>query len=258
EFLSDCAERVCLLRLIHRRVINRFQKFLLWLGYPRSIIQETKITQFCKILSEFALEYRTTRDRITLQKQKKQNRGERNRTRGKLITEVFPEKSNMLRHQIDTRTDDELEYSHGMKDIKINHNLKPITSKDSGNANNNSNKLTVGGLKQQAAPSGLAAAFSTSKSEQMMPGHRVREKAGLTNVRKPTVQSSTKQAAANETEGFDTGDELLDDLVKNATLTASKDALKQRKTARYGQRKSRKFSSIETIMKWKELEFTSS
>ncbi len=88
EFLSDCAERVCLLRVIHRRVINRFQRFLLWLGYPRGVIQETKITQFCKILSEFALEYRTTRERITTQKQKKQNRGERNKTRGKLITEV--------------------------------------------------------------------------------------------------------------------------------------------------------------------------
>lgn len=88
EFLSDCAERVCLLRLIHRRVINRFQKFLLWLGYPRSIIQETKLTSFCKTLSEFALEYRTTRDRITTQKQKKQNRDDRHQTRGKLITEV--------------------------------------------------------------------------------------------------------------------------------------------------------------------------
>ena len=88
EFLSDCAERICLLKLIHRRVINRFQKFLIWLGYPPSLLKETKVTAFCKILSEFALEYRTTRDRITTQKQKKQNRGERNRTRGKLITEV--------------------------------------------------------------------------------------------------------------------------------------------------------------------------
>ncbi len=68
--------------------MNRFQKFLLWLGYPRGIIQETKVTVFCKTLSEFALEYRTTRDRITTQKQKKQNRGERQQTRGKLITEV--------------------------------------------------------------------------------------------------------------------------------------------------------------------------
>jgi hypothetical protein len=94
EFLSDCAERICLLRIIYRRVMNRFQKFLLWLGYPRGIIQETKVTTFCKTLSEFALEYRTTRDRITTQKEKKQNRGERQQTRGKLITEV---KSNFLR-----------------------------------------------------------------------------------------------------------------------------------------------------------------
>jgi hypothetical protein len=68
--------------------MNRFQKFLLWLGYPRGAIQDTKVTAFCKTLSEFALEYRTTRDRITTQKQKKQNRGERQQTRGKLITEV--------------------------------------------------------------------------------------------------------------------------------------------------------------------------
>ncbi len=88
EFLSECAERICLLRLIYRRVMNRFQKFLLWLGYPRGIIQDTKVTIFCKILSEFALEYRTTRDRITTQKEKKQTRSERYQTRGKLITEV--------------------------------------------------------------------------------------------------------------------------------------------------------------------------
>lgn len=58
-------------------------------------------------------------------------------------------------------------------------------------------------------------------------------------MKKPAVQSpstlSVKQSTnPNETEAFDTSDELLDDLVKNATLTASRDALKQRKTARYG------------------------
>ena len=68
--------------------MNRFQRFLLWLGYPRGIIQETKMTLFCKILSEFALEYRTTRERITTEKQKKLNRGERKKTRGVLITQV--------------------------------------------------------------------------------------------------------------------------------------------------------------------------
>jgi hypothetical protein len=68
-------------------------------------------------------------------------------------------------------------------------------------------------------------------------------------LKKPAVQSSSnlntkKSSNANETEAFDTSDELLDDLVKNATLTASRDALKERKTARYGaQRRSRKSST---------------
>lgn len=58
-------------------------------------------------------------------------------------------------------------------------------------------------------------------------------------MKKPAVQSpntlSVKQSGnPNETDAFDTSDELLDDLVKNATLTASRDALKQRKTARFG------------------------
>ncbi len=58
-------------------------------------------------------------------------------------------------------------------------------------------------------------------------------------MKKPAVQSpstlNVKQSTnPNETEAFDTSDELLDDLVKNATLTASRDALKQRKIGRYG------------------------
>ncbi|CAF3636334.1 unnamed protein product [Rotaria sordida] len=241
EFLSDCAERICLLKLIHRRVINRFQKFLIWLGYPPSLIKETKITGFCKILSEFALEYRTTRDRITTQKQKKQNRGERNRTRGKLITEIIPEKSNLLKHALpnDSRTDDEAEFIYQRTNEKLN------TSKNQ--TNNDLSRKTVTDLKQQPksqttqsnVSSGLAAAVNASKQETMMPGHRLREKATGNALKKSGVKSPStlgvkSSANPNETEAFDTSDELLDDLVKNATLTASRDALKQRKTARYG------------------------
>ncbi|CAF0802364.1 unnamed protein product [Rotaria sp. Silwood1] len=242
EFLSDCAERICLLKLIHRRVINRFQKFLLWLGYPSSMIKETKVTAFCKILSEFALEYRTTRDRITTQKQKKQNRGERNRTRGKLITEIIPEKSNLLKHALpnDSRTDDEAEFIYQRTNEKLNTSSSRTT--------NDSTRTTPTEVKQQLksqttqsnVSSGLAAAVNNaSKQETMMPGHRLREKASGNTLKKPAVKSpstlSVKPSAnPNETEAFDTSDELLDDLVKNATLTASRDALKQRKTARYG------------------------
>ena len=125
--------------------------------------------------------------------------------------------------------------------------------------------MAATGLKQQPPPppsstapqpGGLAAAMTNaSKQETMMPGHRLRERASgkdfhkecfneilrrLGNaLKKPAVQSpntlSVKSSGnPNETDAFDTSDELLDDLVKNATLTASRDALKQRKTARFG------------------------
>jgi len=41
-----------------------------------------------KTISEFALEYRTTRERVIQQLYKKSNYRERNKTRGKMITEV--------------------------------------------------------------------------------------------------------------------------------------------------------------------------
>lgn len=88
EFLADCAERIILLGIIHRRVLNRFHRFLLWLGIPLSQISDTKPSEFCRIVSEFALEYRTTRERVLQQLEKKANHRERNKTRGKMITET--------------------------------------------------------------------------------------------------------------------------------------------------------------------------
>lgn len=48
----------------------------------------TKPHTLFKVISEFALEYRTTRDRVIQQMQKKASHRERNKTRGKMITEV--------------------------------------------------------------------------------------------------------------------------------------------------------------------------
>ncbi|KYN40215.1 FH1/FH2 domain-containing protein 3 [Trachymyrmex septentrionalis] len=88
DFLADCAERIIVLGIVHRRIINRFRKFILWLGIPLHRIQDTKPNEFCRIVSEFALEYRTTRERVIQQLEKKANHRERNKTRGKMITEV--------------------------------------------------------------------------------------------------------------------------------------------------------------------------
>uniref|UniRef100_A0A8C0KE60 Formin homology 2 domain containing 3 n=1 Tax=Canis lupus dingo TaxID=286419 RepID=A0A8C0KE60_CANLU len=89
EFLKDCAERIIILKIVHRRIINRFHSFLLFMGHPPYAIREVNINKFCRIISEFALEYRTTRERVLQQKQKRANHRERNKTRGKMITDVI-------------------------------------------------------------------------------------------------------------------------------------------------------------------------
>lgn len=66
----------------------RYNKFLLWLGVPPHRISESRPNEFCRILSEFALEYRTTRERVHQQIEKKATHRERNKTRGKLIIDV--------------------------------------------------------------------------------------------------------------------------------------------------------------------------
>lgn len=52
-------------------------------------VSTTKPHTLFKIISEFALEYRTTRERVIQQMQKKASHRERNKTRGKMITEVL-------------------------------------------------------------------------------------------------------------------------------------------------------------------------
>lgn len=88
DFLADCAERIIILQIVHRRVINRYRKFLLWLGVPQHRVTESRPNEVCRIVSEFALEYRTTRERVHQQLEKKANHRERNKTRGKLIIDV--------------------------------------------------------------------------------------------------------------------------------------------------------------------------
>lgn len=91
DFLADCAERIIILDVVHRRVINRYHKFLSWLGVPSHA--ELRPNEFSRILSEFSLEYRTTRERVQQQIEKKANHRERNKTRGKLIIDAVKQKN---------------------------------------------------------------------------------------------------------------------------------------------------------------------
>ena len=90
--MADCAERIQVLKLVHDRLINRFRKFLIYLGYSRTQAVEYKVKEFCKLISEFALEYKTVRDRLLQQQEKRANHRERHKTRGKMITDVSEQK----------------------------------------------------------------------------------------------------------------------------------------------------------------------
>ena len=70
------------------RCLRRFQKFLRYFGYSQHAAGELKVGTFCKTVSDFALEYRTTRDRVIHQRQKKATQRQRNMTRGKMIVDV--------------------------------------------------------------------------------------------------------------------------------------------------------------------------
>ncbi|KAG7462151.1 hypothetical protein MATL_G00199900 [Megalops atlanticus] len=74
RFLRDCEERLSVLRAVHRRVVNRFHAFLLFLGYSRGAVKEISAEAFCKTVSDFALEYRTTRQAILQQREREGGR----------------------------------------------------------------------------------------------------------------------------------------------------------------------------------------
>ncbi|KAL7374851.1 hypothetical protein ABVT39_008038 [Epinephelus coioides] len=74
QILKECEEKLKVLRAVNRRVINRFHSFLLFLGYSRAMVRDTKAEDFCKTISNFSLEYRTTRHVILMQREREKQR----------------------------------------------------------------------------------------------------------------------------------------------------------------------------------------
>ncbi|XP_032573213.1 uncharacterized protein LOC6604935 isoform X2 [Drosophila sechellia] len=133
DFLADCAERIIILQIVHRRVMNRYRKFLLWLGMPQHSVAESRPNEFCRTLSEFALEYRTTRERVQQQLEKKANHRERNKTRGKLIIDMakFKTKDDVaddeLKKLLDTSSADQADGTLTWRRRRAEQLRSPIT-----------------------------------------------------------------------------------------------------------------------------------
>ncbi|XP_067856499.1 FH1/FH2 domain-containing protein 3 isoform X8 [Heptranchias perlo] len=204
EFLKDCAERIIILKIVHRRIINRFHAFLLFMGHPPYAIRDVNIHKFCKIISEFALEYRTTRERVLQQKQKRANHRERNKTRGKMITD----------------TDDEDDGETG----KFSSNTANVSS--------------------ESQPQGLQYAEEAAEHENMKAVLKTSVPSGEVSTCVPGVRTRTRanrgrggswnagnDDSPNATD--DAADEIMDRIVKSATQVPNQRAVpRERKRSR--------------------------
>ncbi|XP_072226143.1 FH1/FH2 domain-containing protein 3 isoform X5 [Leuresthes tenuis] len=203
DFLKDCAERIIILKIVHRRIINRFHSFLLYLGHPACSVREISVNRFSRIISEFALEYRTTRDRVLQQKQKRADHRERNKTRGKMIMDV------------NTPSDDEEERECGRRGSNSGNNSAPGCSQD---------------IEQ---PQGLDHAEDAAEHEHMKAVLRTslsggdKESSGVQGLRTRTrsrpgrggriMQAWTPPVEDTQTCGDDAADEIMERIVKSAT-----------------------------------------
>ncbi|XP_058133145.1 FH1/FH2 domain-containing protein 3 isoform X12 [Dasypus novemcinctus] len=202
EFLKDCAERIIILKIVHRRIINRFHSFLLFMGHPPYAIREVNINKFCRIISEFALEYRTTRERVLQQKQKRANHRERNKTRGKMITD----------------TDEEDEVESG----KFSGSSPALPSQPQG----------LSYAEDAAEHENMKAVLKTSSpaTEEATPvlGVRTRSRASRGSTSSWTMGTDD---SPNVTD--DAADEIMDRIVKSATQVPSQRAVpRERKRSR--------------------------
>ncbi|XP_032412299.1 FH1/FH2 domain-containing protein 3 isoform X5 [Xiphophorus hellerii] len=190
DFLKDCAERIIILKIVHRRIINRFHAFLLFLGHPIYAVREVSIHRFSKILSEFALEYRTTRERVLQQKQKRANHRERNKTRGKMIT--------------DSEDDDDSESGKfgGASSDAQESQSQGIQSADDAAEHENMKAMLKTGL------------TDAESSTSTVPGLRNRTRGGSLRGR-IAPWCSTSDDPVNCTD--DTADEIMERIVRSAT-----------------------------------------
>ncbi|PAV67735.1 hypothetical protein WR25_04240 [Diploscapter pachys] len=84
DYLTDVAQRIHQLKAIYTVTKNRWHAFLLFFGYSVEEIPNQNPNDVFKMVTEFALEYRTTRDKILQQRKRMAEKRERNKTRGKI------------------------------------------------------------------------------------------------------------------------------------------------------------------------------
>ncbi|KAK7898608.1 hypothetical protein WMY93_019461 [Mugilogobius chulae] len=223
DFLKECAERIIILKIVHRRIINRFHSFLLYLGQPAYSVREISVHRFSKILSEFALEYRTTRERVLQQKQKRADHRERNKTRGKMIMDV------------NAPSEDEEEIECGRYNSSTT-NSGPSLSQDSEQPQG------LGHAEDAAEHEHMKAVLRNSlsggdKEGSGVPGLRTRTRSRPGRGGR-TMQAPTPAIEDAQITGEDAADEIMERIVRSATQGPSSRAQPRERRRSRANRKS--------------------
>jgi hypothetical protein len=88
QSLTEAAQKLKVLQVVYRRVLNRYNKLCLYMGMNSSQVESTRVDAFCLLLSNFALEYRTTFGKVVAKNERKKQERDRNKTKGKFINKV--------------------------------------------------------------------------------------------------------------------------------------------------------------------------
>ncbi|KAL1007723.1 hypothetical protein UPYG_G00090730 [Umbra pygmaea] len=184
EFLKECTERIIILKVVHRRIINRFHSFLLYLGQPSYSVRETKVTHFCKIISEFSLEYRTTRERVLAQKLKRAAHRERTKTRGKLITETEKFSGKVAPQSEDVSSDQEPAQEE-------HENMKNMLITSTGNDQQGNLRRTRGFRSLGGPAQPMSVAKEDSASSQDDATDEIMDRLVLSVTKNPTERQSS-------------------------------------------------------------------
>ncbi|CAK9297765.1 unnamed protein product [Gordionus sp. m RMFG-2023] len=125
EFINDCAQRIMVLKIVHRRLNNRYKRTLRYFGITGNSVDSLKITIFCRIFTDFALEYKTAREKLVENVKKKQKHKERNMTRGKMIIDSIKRSipSSLLdKNNNKTHNDNDRAYAKNNQSANVNNN----------------------------------------------------------------------------------------------------------------------------------------
>nr|XP_039262232.1 FH1/FH2 domain-containing protein 3-like isoform X1 [Styela clava] len=222
DFLLSSAQRIITLGVVHRRLINRFHQTLVYFGMSPEDASKMEVQSFCRLISEFALEYRTSRERVVTQQQKKQTRGERSKTRGKMITEeeIFSDASEEPDDFVFHMTRKFSHTEEQVKQMKMESALK----------------LGAGDVRVDRRQRSRSSRVKKEPTSPVANGHVINSEM---NGGPPPEEAPVRRRHSRKAIADDRSDEkIMDELVKVATQTPQERTVHRRKRSRNASRKS--------------------